>query len=57
MRRSLPVALLALTTQLSTPLPVATQDDRSLVGEWSPVQSWYYRAIHAALLPTAKVVY
>ena len=29
----------------------------SIVGQWSTVQTWPYRAIHAQMLPTGKVMY
>jgi len=31
--------------------------DTATVGEWSPVTSWPYKAVHAQLLPTGKVLW
>ncbi len=31
--------------------------DTATIGEWSPVMTWPYKAIHAALLPTGKVIF
>src|SRR5207253_8131963 len=31
--------------------------DPATVGQWSPVMTWPYEAIHAHLLPTGKVIF
>src|SRR5712691_4563239 len=36
---------------------VAAQGGPSTVGQWSSVQAWPYRAIHAQMLPSSKVMY
>ena len=40
---------------IRTCLPVNAQS--STVGQWSSVQTWPYRGIHAQLLPTGKVIF
>jgi hypothetical protein len=37
--------------------PVNAQPTPDLVGQWSNVQTWPYRAIHAHMLPTGKVMF
>ena len=53
MRRSPLILLLAIATLAFQPATVLTQ----VAGEWSAVMAWPYRAIHAALLPTSKVLF
>jgi len=36
---------------------VNAQSDPSVVGQWSAVQRWTYRATHSAMLPTGQVFY
>src|SRR6476646_7708995 len=35
----------------------ARAQDNSSVGQWSPVMTWPYEAIHAHVLPTGKVIF
>ena len=53
MRRSPLILLLAIVILAFQPATVLTQ----VAGEWSAVMGWPYRAIHAALLPTGKVLF
>jgi hypothetical protein len=53
MRRSPLILLLAIVILAFQPATVLTQ----VAGEWSAVMLWPYRAIHAALLPTSKVLF
>ncbi|HZO90804.1 MAG TPA: fibronectin type III domain-containing protein [Chthonomonadaceae bacterium] len=55
--RALLLFLLALVGGLGSARPAAAQSDPSQVGQWSPVSSMPYYAIHLHLLPTGKVLF
>src|SRR5581483_1039894 len=55
--RALLLFLLALVGGLGSARPAAAQSDPSQVGQWSPVSSMPYCAIHLHLLPTVKVLF
>ena len=42
---------------LSIVSSVSVAQDNSAVGQWSPVMTWPYKAIHAHLLPTGNVLF
>jgi galactose oxidase len=57
MKRTVIIAACAMALATLNAPRVATQADPSLVGQWSAVQTWPYRAIHATLLPTGRVMF
>src|SRR5438046_10532829 len=51
--KQLSAPLLGLLSTLS----LVDGQDTASVGEWSPVMTWPYEAIHAHVLPTGKVMF
>ena len=47
----------ALVVILSFAISASAQSDPAILGQWSAVQSWPSRAVHAHMLPTGKVLY
>jgi galactose oxidase len=52
-----PLTMVLLLAALLSLCPKAFGGDPALVGQWSPPQTWPYRAVHASLLPNGKVLY
>ncbi|HEV2826348.1 MAG TPA: galactose oxidase-like domain-containing protein, partial [Pyrinomonadaceae bacterium] len=55
--RTLSCGLFLIVIGVAVCWTVAAQGGPSTMGQWSSVQAWPYRAIHAQLLPTGKVMF